>query len=441
MGTQNSMSTTELMQKLKKRERLSARQIKELFDARRDWDTDISIPLAQQALDQGENFLAYDIAEQSRLGDDNFAEGIRIMALALARSGSLKRAAEIAARLPDSDDTEIVGLKSRILKDIAINTPPGARQREYFIRAGELSLDIFNRKRMYYNGINAASCLLMGGRAAEAKKLVREEVLPLCQREEKRDLWHFATLGECHLLLEDYAAAGEYYHTAAQIAINDGQLGNFTSTLKQFHMLADRFDRERIDRIVERMELPTVAVFSGHMIDRPGRKTPRFPEYAEEQVRRDLAGVIRRRGIRIGCVSCACGGDIIFAEEVLKSGGECFLFPALPMESEIRNSVDFIPGSRWKERLEALLHHKNVTLIEPECDEIGVEDDAIVYEFTNRFLLGSAIGRAAAFRFPLCGVAVWNLEESGLTGGTDSAVRMWKELNMPIEIVTPEIKQ
>ena len=433
------MTTNLIIQKLKIGERLTAQQIREFFRKREEWDEDYSLPLARRALEIGENFLAYDIAEH--ISNDTLIGKIHVMALALARSGALKRASDLVAQLPDNDDSEVVGLKSRILKDLATRSTDVEKQKEYYERAGHLSLEIFNRKHQYYNGINAASCLLMAGHEAEARQLVREQVLPVCCAEDLHDLWWHATMGECHLLLKEYSLAGKYYHDAVQMAISEGKFGNLTSTLKQLHLLAKHFDKTAIEKLLEQMALPSVAVFSGHMMDRPGRKVPRFPAYAEEQVRSELAAVIRKHRIHIAFVSCACGGDILFAEEVLKYGGECFMFPSLPMESEIRNSVDFIPGSNWKERLEALLLNDNTTLIPPECDVIEDESDAIVYDFNNRYMLGSAISKSKELLLPLVGVAVWNREKSGLTGGTDSAVERWLASGLSVEIVTPEVKK
>lgn len=431
-----------LAAKLKNKEKMTVREIRELFRQRKKWQENLYLPLAKRALDMGENFYAYDIAEKIvSNGSEPDLQKLHIMALALARSGSLDRAAELLNRIPASGDSEIVGLKSRILKDMAINTSPGEKQNSLFRESAAMSLEIFASKRQYYNGINAASCLLMAGAIAEARKLVSEEVLPLCAADSNHDLWWHATMGECHLLLGNGPLAGKHYGEASRIAVQKGQLGSLASTLRQFYMLASRFDREWIEKIETAMNLPGIAIFSGHMIDRPNRKTPRFPAYAEEQVRRELAKIIHDKNIQIAYVSCACGGDIIFAEEVLKAGGECIIQPPLPLEQTIKNSVDIIPGSNWVDRLQQIISHENTLLLEAECDEIGVEDDAIIYDFTNRYLFGCALHKAYVLHFPLRGVTVWNLEKSGLTGGTDSAVALWQTKNITIDIVTPEIKK
>ena len=114
--------------------------------------------------------------------------------------------------------------------------------------------------------------------------------------------------------------------------------------------------------------------------------------------------------------------------------------PPIPLEQTIKNSVDIIPGADWKARLENILQHKNTVLLDAECDEIGEESDSVVYDFANRFLLGAAVMKARDLHFPLYGISVWNLEKSGLPGGTDSAISLWKGKKIPIEIVTPEVK-
>lgn len=429
-----------LIDKLKNNHRMTAKELRELFRLRHCWKEDLCRLLAKRALDMGENFYAYDFAEKIvSTGGGPDLQKLHIMALSLARSGSLDRAAELLDKIPDSDDSEIVGLKSRILKDMALNTVAVEKRLSLFQRSAEMSLEVFSRHKRYYNGINAASCFFMAGKREFARQLVREQVLPCCTQENLHDYWWHATLGECYLLLDDLLLAGVHYKKAAGIAVSQGQLGSLASTLRQFCMLSTCFEKSRVEEVRAQMQLPGVAIFSGHMIDRPERKEPRFPPGAEEQVRRDLEKLIREKNIRIAYSSCACGGDILFMEEILKAGGECVILPPLPLPETIRNSVDIIPGANWKERLETILQNGNVLLLEAECDEIGEEDDAIIYDFTNRYLFGMALHKAATLNFPLHGVTVWNGKKSGLIGGTDSAIALWEKKEVAIHMITPEI--
>ena len=394
---------------------------------------------AKAALSEGENFRAYDLAE--KIPDENGLPSsgkIHVMALALARSGSLKRARELVSRLPDTDDPEIVGLKSRIFKDMALAATSLDEKRDLFAMAAQRSEEIFAKKGIWYNGINAASCQFMTGARAKARRMVRNEVLPRCIAEKRKDFWLDATLGECHLLLGDYKTATEFYEKAIMAATEAGHFGSLSSTLRQLRMLVSEIG-VKAKRVWSNLSLPRIAVFSGHMIDRSDRPSPRFPISAEATVRRALREIIDSKTIKIAFASCACGGDILFLEEVLSAGGECIVVPPLPLKTTVRNSVAFAPGD-WGARLKTILANPKTLLLAPECDETG-ENDAIVYDFANRYLLGLATLKSRELGFPLVGVCVWDGKASGLPGGTDSAVRLWRGQNLPIEIVTPEVEQ
>ena len=390
---------------------------------------------ARAALHDGENFLAYDLAEKAPDDGVPSPQKIHVMSLALARSGALNRATELAAQLPDSDDPEIAGLKSRLFKDMALASHDTNERRALFAKAARHSACAFARKGAWYNGINAASCLFMAGARDAARRLVRNEVLPRCLAEETKDLWLDATLGECHLLLGDYQRAAEFYGKAVASATENGPFGNLSSTLRQLRMLIAEIGA-RAQCVWEGLPLPRIAVFSGHMIDRPGRTPPRFPASAENGVRAKLREIVARRAVKIAFASCACGGDILFLEEVLSSGGECVVVPPLPLPATVRNSVSFAGGD-WETRLEAILADPRTRLLAPECDETG-EDDEVVYDFTNRYLLGLALLKSRSLGFPLLGVCVWDGRDSGSTGGTDSAVKLWRERGLDMERVTPE---
>lgn len=394
---------------------------------------------ARRALAEGENFRAYDIAEN--IPDDNASpspQKIHVMALALARSGSLKRARELVAMLPAGEDSEIAGLKSRLFKDMAIAATSSEEKRKLFAKAAQQSEEIFSRKGVWYNGINAATCWLMAGDRSKARRLVQEEVLPRCLAESNKDFWLDATLGECHLLLGDYKAASGFYEKAVTAATEAGRFGSLSSTLRQLRMLIAEIGIGA-QVVWNRLALPGIAVFSGHMIDSLDRQIPRFPAEAEEAVRAALGKAIAKRMIKIGFASCACGGDILFLEEVLAAGGECIVVPPLPLEAAIRNSVAFAPGN-WEARLKTILANPKTKLLASECDETG-ENDEIVYDFANRYLLGLATLKLRELGFPLFGICVWDGKECGQLGGTDTAVKLWRKHELPIEIIMPRTEQ
>ena len=87
-----------------------------------------------------------------------------------------------------------------------------------------------------------------------------------------------------------------------------------------------------------------VALFSGHMIDAPGRKMPRFaPDkegIAAEAVESALAGLALEPGDLAICGG-ACGGDILFAEAALARSASIELYIPFAEEAFLTESVDF----------------------------------------------------------------------------------------------------
>jgi len=393
---------------------------------------------AKRALAEGENFLAYDLAE--KIPDDPNGPSPQkawVMALALARSGSLNRARELAELLPDVDDIDIIGFKSRIYKDLAIAERDTDQRKNFFLEAARLSADIFKKMRAWYNGINAASCLRMAGMPNEARVLVSEQVLPLCKAEMVKDMWLEATLGECHLLLDDFDESATHYSHATEMALVSGSFGDFGSTLRQLKMLSSTFPDDAA-RLWSHIALPSICVFSGHCIDPEDSATMRFPTSAQPVVRSRLDEAIRRHRITLGYSSCANGGDILFLEAVLSAGGHVWVVPPFPIETSIRMTVAHASGD-WEQRLRNILANPHARLVEPECDITGENDD-IAYDFTNRYILGQARLKSQALSLPLRGLAVWDGITPLSPGNTSSAVKMWSEANLNFDIISPEAR-
>ena len=232
----------------------------------------------------------------------------------------------------------------------------------------------------------------------------------------------------------DYGEAAAFYRKAAAMADAERRFGDIASTLRQLRLLADAIGPDA-DAVLAGLALPCVAVFAGHLIDAPGRPEPRFPADAEENVRLRLREIVRERRIAFGYSSCACGGDILFLEEVIAAGGRVVVAPPLPLEKSIARSVAKAP-SDWEERLRAVLANPRAMLLEAECDETG-EGDAIVYSFCNRHLFGLASLKARELGFPLRGVCVWDGRRGATPGGTSSAVLRWQMAGLPVDIVPP----
>jgi len=104
-----------------------------------------------------------------------------------------------------------------------------------------------------------------------------------------------------------------------------------------------------------------VILFTGHMIDRPGRPAPRFPPTAaaEQEARRLIEEVVAAECEDetepvVGIAGGACGGDILFHEVCEGRGIRSQMYLALPKGPFAANSVQH-GGASWMARYEKLL--------------------------------------------------------------------------------------
>ena len=103
------------------------------------------------------------------------------------------------------------------------------------------------------------------------------------------------------------------------------------------------------------MNLPAprkVVLFSGHMIDAPGREKPRFPPDEEPVAAGAIASALADLDVGPSdlCIcGGACGGDLLFAEAALARSARLELY--IPFEEPIflEKSVDFA-GGVWRAR-------------------------------------------------------------------------------------------
>src|SRR5258708_32424385 len=92
--------------------------------------------------------------------------------------------------------------------------------------------------------------------------------------------------------------------------------GDLSATSEQAKRICESLDWD-FRALKKIFRVPEVIIFSGHMVDAPGRRAPRFPvQYVDavaEQIRLTLDSV----GAQIGISSAACGSDLLFIESML----------------------------------------------------------------------------------------------------------------------------
>ncbi len=156
-------------------------------------------------------------------------------------------------------------------------------------------------------------------------------------------------------------------------------------------------------------------LFSGHMIDAPGRKKPRFPPDKEPVAARAIASALADLDIGPGDLSIcggACGGDLLFAEAALARGARLELYIPFEEPTFLEKSVDFAGGD-WRARYFAatargVLHVAPRALGPPQEGEDP-------YERNNRWMMDAAL-RFGPDKVDF--VCLWNGEGGDGPGGT-----------------------
>src|SRR5215207_7590880 len=101
------------------------------------------------------------------------------------------------------------------------------------------------------------------------------------------------------------------------------------------------------------LDLPlNVVLFSGHMIDAPGREKPRFPPDKETIAARAIAEALADLEVGssdLAICGGACGGDLLFAEAVLARGARLELYIPFDESTFLEKSVDFADRD-WRAR-------------------------------------------------------------------------------------------
>jgi class 3 adenylate cyclase/tetratricopeptide (TPR) repeat protein len=415
---------------------------------------DVSVPplllesLADQLLKRGEPLLANEVLDKGLEYQPSHRRFRQLAGLALARCGATVQANRLLQGLhAEGDDSEeTLGLLARTHKDLGLmhaeacpeHCRGGGERRNELERALGFYRESFEKhENAYWTGINAAtlSCLLDQDAAAVA---LARRVAETCEtrladgkvtRSEK--YWLYATLGECSLITREPAKAQKWYKKA--FAVIQGRWGDLASTKRNARLLVNKLGLDP-DLPAVCFPVPPVAVFSGHMIDRPDRARPRFPEAVANAVKKALKKILIGHHPGFSYSSAACGGDILFLESVQELGGEINL--VLPFEADrfVDSSVAFFPGSPWLERFRTAMGNAHSISI---ASEESSGNDGTIFEFSNLLMTGKAIERALRLETRVVPIAVWDGSPGDGRGGTAGLVEHWRAHGYQVEVVDP----
>jgi class 3 adenylate cyclase len=389
---------------------------------------------AAALLKQGAPLVAYDAVAEGLRQFPGDARLRQLLALSLARTGASRQANRQLRQLVEEGhgDEETVGMLARTYKDLWSKAQDPDFRRRYLARALHWYGEAYRRSGGYWSGINAATMALLLGRPDEAHALarqVREVCLALRAEPGKEDYWLLATLGEAALLMGEMSAAQDWYRRA--VGLGAHSYGDLASTRRNARLI---LTEQRLDpRPIEAcFPIPRVAVFAGHLIDRPDRVAPRFPPALEDRVRRQLTETLHRYQIGFGYSSAANGGDLLFLEVLHEMGAEQVVVLPYNREQFLQDSVDFVPGGNWAARYRAALDRAaHVTI----ASEQRMLSGAMSYEYGFQLLDGMAAVRAEELDTGLLCVAVWDGRSGDGPGGTATSIDYWRRAGRQIEVV------
>lgn len=384
-------------------------------------------------LDQGQTFLAHDLARKALRRFPDSARLRQATALALLRAGALAeaqgvlenlypvplRADAVPLRHGAEADEETLGLIARVHKDLwrrSGRAEDARRARDAYGRGFEASGGS-------WTGINAATLSWIVGDRAESSRiagLVLEATEHVTPDAEADRYWHRATRGEALLLLGREAEAVAAYAQAASLAGH--RYGAVAASRRQLQLLAAHGFPVPA-RLFRAMTPPAVVVSVGHMLDRPDRAVPRFPPSQEEAVRAQIVRHLDETDARIGYCSAACGSDLLFLEAMYAREAEVHVVLPYSAADFLEASVRYA-GPQWVARFEeALGRAASVKYLSEE----SVQGDDSLFAWMGRMLLGYATLAAQPLGADPVLLAVWDGRASALAGGTADLVAGWPD--------------
>ncbi len=334
-------------------------------------------------------------------------------------------------------DEETLGLLARVYKGSwqeSGKPEDASKSRDTYLRA-------FSATSGLWSGINAATMSWIVGQIAlkegnkelarsqmEFSRSLAHQVLdnsalldPNATPEEQ--YWHHATRGEAFLLLRNTSDAITSYERAASTA--GANVAQTVSSLRQLQLLAaNGFDVPA--KLREIIAPPTIVIFSGHMIDQPGRTPPRFPEELVPGVRLEIDRCLDELKARIGYCSAACGSDILFIEAMQDRDAEVNIVLPFAIDDFLSTSVAHA-GEGWVRRCKRALKvaGDSVRYVTHE----GYLGTADLFAYAAKIFHGYAYLRAESFGTKPYLVTVFDSTSQRLRGGTADIRESWPDKN------------
>jgi hypothetical protein len=263
-----------------------------------------------------------------------------------------------------------------------------------------------------------------------------------------KDLWLEISQADYKFLTASRDAAVASAYTAALSGAKPLTIDSARAQIEIYQELGAR--ASRVDACLAsfppRTQTPALAqaiVFTGHMLDAPGRDKPRFPPSEEANARSAIKKAVSDLlvsipGQAIGIAGGACGGDILFHEVCAELGVPTRVLLTLPEGPFIATSVKH-GGPDWVKRFNALIKSAPVQILgESEAlppwmrERPGYD----VWQRTNIWLLEEAVSTGAPVQTL---IALWDGQSGDGPGGTKHLVEMAQQRGLSTNILLTSV--
>lgn len=294
--------------------------------------------------------------------------------------------------------------------------------------------------RHYYSGINALTLMHLHrfltndprydramNTMAGAVRFAAE-----CESDELQRFWSNATVGDLEVLVGTPDTIQAAYKEA--LAKNDKDWFALNSCLAQLQLLKDLgFRLEHVDagmatfeRGLQKLAKPEarwkprqVFLFSGHMIDAPGRQPPRLPAEKESVAAQKIAEALEKLEAGpedLALTQGACGGDLLFTEACQQRRVPVQWLQPFDEPEFIQRSV-VCRGEAWRDRyLKAKAALTIIPGIRTAPAELGLPPKGVdPYERCNLWLLYTALSYGISKVQFVC---LWDSSGGDGPGGT-----------------------
>ncbi len=380
----------------------------------------------RRLLDQGAPWDAGDVFRAALAQHPDNADLLYWGALTHARAGASHEAASLLDRAQQATHRdapllgEILSLRGRLWKDRLMRASDESARAEYAQRARDEYLAAYALRGDTFPGINAATLsMLMGDRPA-ALALARAVVERLAAKGGSLDAWDHATQGEAHLLLGEIALARESYAVACAQARVDA--GSVAAMRRQIRLLQRVLPEA--GALLDELPAATVLAFTGHLIDAPDGRKPRFPSDLEPAVASVLRRYLAPLHLPIVYTSAACGADLMFIEAALDVGAEVNVVLPFDRADFVRTRVA-VGGESWVQRFDDAMARVNRIILATDESYLG---DDVLFEHAVWLIEGLCALRASQLQTTPSLLCVLDRGSASQVEGMSAAWDRWRNL-------------